>query len=195
MFQINRLLLRMENQEKKMILLLILGTGYMDDSQRGFYWPLHFPMAKAIVKAMDVSEGILESKKLPIKGFVLSGLSKRGWAVWLATIGDNKNRITAIVSGVIDIFNVKENIDHIFNSYGEWPIAFYDYVSQNVTERINSKEFNQLVMLEDPIKYLAYDKFKKRLSIPKIIISASGDDFFVVIFLCCNFCNYSAATK
>ena len=43
-------------------------------------WPIHLPMAKAAVRAMDTV-----SKVSPVvKEFVLAGGSKRGWTAWLA---------------------------------------------------------------------------------------------------------------
>lgn len=155
---------------------------YLDDPDNNSYWPLHLPMTKAVIKAMDAAQQILlKNNNISINHFVVSGASKRGWATWLAALSDN--RINAIVPIVIDILNTQKNIDHIYESYDHhWPPAFHDYVDAKVTDRIHTPAFSRLMTIEDPLSYLncaECDGYKKRLSIPKYIISSSGDDFFV----------------
>jgi len=157
-------------------------SSYMDNPDHNSYWPVHLPMTKAVIKAMDAVQQILaQNNKLKISHFVVAGASKRGWATWLAALSDQ--RINAIVPIVIDILNTKENIQHIYTSYNNnWPPAFHDYVDQRIPERINTPEFDSLMRIEDPLTYLDCDNcdiYKKRLTLPKYIISASGDDFFV----------------
>lgn len=155
---------------------------YLDDPDNNSYWPGHFPMTKAVVKAMDaVQEIFLQTHQVEIKRFVVAGASKRGWTTWLAALSDK--RIHAIVPIVIDILNTQKNINHIYASYNNhWPPAFHDYVEQKVTDRLDSPAFARLMTIEDPIAYLGCDEchiYRERLSMPKYIISASGDDFFV----------------
>jgi PhoPQ-activated pathogenicity-related protein len=155
---------------------------YLDQPAKHFYWPVHLPMTKAIIKAMDASQQILaENHQLKISHFVVAGASKRGWATWLAALSDE--RINAMVPIVIDILNTKKNIVHIYESYNNnWPIAFHDYVEQKIPERLNTPAFASLMQIEDPLAYLDCSHcaaYKKRLALPKYIISASGDDFFV----------------
>ena len=143
------------------------------------FWPGHLPMTKAIVKAMDAVQAITKQESpIPIQSFVVAGASKRGWATWLAALADQ--RVKAIVPIVIDVLNTKENIKHIYNFYDHhWPPAFYYYIAEKIVERIDTPEFDQLMQIEDPLSYLTCDHYKNRLSIPKYIISASGDDFYV----------------
>lgn len=154
---------------------------YLDQPEQNAYWPVHLPMTKAVIKAMDAAQEILaQNNQLKISHFVVAGASKRGWATWLATLSDQ--RINALVPIVIDILNTKKNILHIHDSYNNWPAAFHDYVEQNIPDRINTPEFDSLMRIEDPLAYLDSAKgdfYKKRLELPKYIISASGDDFFV----------------
>lgn len=154
---------------------------YMDSPDVGIYWPIHLPMAKAIVKAMDALQQIVTQNNIRVNHFVVAGASKRGLATWLATLSDE--RINAIIPIVIDILNTKENLNLIYASYNNnWPPAFHNYIDEKIPDRINTPEFTRLMNIEDPLAYLTCencDLYKKRLAIPKYIISSSGDDFFV----------------
>ncbi|MCX4030155.1 hypothetical protein H0A36_17430 [Endozoicomonas sp. SM1973] len=151
---------------------------YMDNPRQNTGWIGHLPMAKAVVKAMDAIQAESEAQSFPKpKQFLLAGASKRGWTAWLTTLVDD--RVNSIVPIVIDILNTEQNLDHIYKSLEEWPLAFRDYVQQGVTDRIKSPEFSKLMQIEDPIAYLPNKKYHARLSIPKYIINASSDDFFV----------------
>lgn len=155
---------------------------YMDNPDSGNYWPLHLPMTKAVIKAMDAAQQImLQKRQIQIEHFVVAGLSKRGLATWLAALSDE--RINAIIPIVIDMLNVKDNLNLIYTSYhNSWPPALHSYVEENIPARLTSPEFEKLMNIEDPLNYLTGENaefYKNRLSIPKYIISASGDDFFV----------------
>ena len=157
-------------------------SRYLADPNKNAYLPLHLPMTKAVIKAMDAIQKILWQKNaIKVSYFVVAGASKRGWAAWLAGISDE--RVNAIVPIVINIFNMKANLKHTYESYGNtWPPAFFDYINEKIPERLDSPEFKKLIAIEDIISYLNCDHcdfYKKRLHIPKYIISASGDDFFV----------------
>ncbi|MCC4607500.1 PhoPQ-activated protein PqaA family protein [Xanthomonas campestris] len=137
--------------------------------------PLHVPMAAAIARTMSLAER--ELAPLKIHRFILAGASKRGWASWHATIADP--RVEAVVPFVIDILNMPAVLDHMYRTYGgNWPIAFNAYARQGITTQLQTPEFAQLVQLQDPLSYL-HSPYRKRLSVPKYIVNASGDDFFL----------------
>ena len=50
-----------------------------------------------------------------IDKFIVSGVSKRGWAAWLATIADQ--RIAAIIPIVIDIYNINAQFSKLNKVY------------------------------------------------------------------------------
>jgi PhoPQ-activated pathogenicity-related protein len=153
---------------------------YLDNPKGGGYWPVYLPMTKAIVKAMDAVQHIAEQRALTknkVDQFVLVGLSKRAWAAWLTATADN--RVAGLIPIVGETPNMQRLISHIHDSYeGNWPPAFQDYVSQGVVKRIHEPVFAQLMRITDPLLYLRDANVKRRLSIPKYIVSASGDDFF-----------------
>ena len=150
---------------------------FLDNPGKNAYWPAHLLMAKAEIKAMDLIQS--EGKRLgyrPPQHFIVSGASKRGWAAWLTALADK--RVNGLIPIVIDVFNMKQNLDHIYHSYGDWPEAFHDYVDQGVVNRFGTDEFKKLAKVEDPISYLNLPDYKERLRIPKLILSASDDQFF-----------------
>lgn len=152
---------------------------YLDDPAGNAFWPVHLPMTKAVVSAMDAVETLTANDNKPITNFIVAGGSKRGWTTWLTAIADD--RVKAIIPFVIDIFNMQENIDHIYETYQGWPEAFKDYVEQGVAARFKSDAFKKLIQIQDPIAYLTCpncETYQARLSIPKYIISASQDQFF-----------------
>jgi PhoPQ-activated pathogenicity-related protein len=151
----------------------------MQDPYRNAYLAGHLPMAKAIIKAMDAAQDIMQTEhNLSTESFIVAGASKRGWALWLAALSDE--RISAIIPMVVDILNVQANINHICGSYKNvCPPALRDYHAEGLDERFNSTEFADLMQIEDPFAYLPYPQYAARFSIPKYIINASGDDFYV----------------
>ncbi|USI99574.1 PhoPQ-regulated protein [Xanthomonas prunicola] len=137
--------------------------------------PLHVPMAAAIARTMSLAER--ELVPLRIHRFVLAGASKRGWASWHATIADQ--RVDAVVPFVIDILNMPAVLEHMSRTYGgNWPIAFNAYAKQGITSQLQTPAFAQLVQLQDPLSYL-HTPYRKRLAVPKYIVNAGGDDFFL----------------
>ncbi|WP_373041972.1 PhoPQ-activated pathogenicity-related family protein [Xanthomonas campestris] len=137
--------------------------------------PLHVPMAAAIARTMSLAER--ELAPLRIHRFILAGASKRGWASWHAAIADQ--RVEAVVPFVIDILNMPAVLTHMAKVYGgNWPVAFNAYAKEGMTTQLTTPAFAQLVQIQDPLQYL-HTRYRKRLSVPKDIVNASGDDFFV----------------
>ena len=49
---------------------------------------LHIPMMQSLVQTMNLAQ--LELKPWGIDRFIVSGASKRGWAVWMAALADSR---------------------------------------------------------------------------------------------------------
>ncbi|MBF6638479.1 PhoPQ-regulated protein [Rouxiella silvae] len=145
---------------------------FMNDTAKNV--PLQLPMTAAVSQAMSLAERVL--KEWDIKTFIVTGLSKRGWTAWLTAISDP--RVDAVVPFVIDLLNQRKALTHMYNVYGgNWPIAFAPYYNENIDTQINTSQFSKLMQVQDPLAY-ANGQYKERLSIPKYIINASGDDFY-----------------
>jgi len=148
---------------------------FLDRPQAQAFTPLQVPMMAAVLKAMDLAEKELSA--LQVKRFVVSGVSKRGWSAWHTALTDA--RVEAIVPFVIDTLNFPEMISHTYKTYGNnWPIALGSYAKEGIARRWHTENFERLMEVIDPWTY-RQGPHASRLMIPKYIVNASGDDFFV----------------
>ena len=137
-------------------------------------WLARFPMTKAAVRAMDTVQAYAQSPeggRRAITKFVVSGGSKRGWTTWTTAAVDS--RVVAIMPAVIDVLNMRPSMTHHYRAYGFWAPAVGDYVTHGIMDRIGDPRFDKLLALVEPYSY------RDRLTIPKYIINASGDQFFL----------------
>lgn len=144
---------------------------YMDTGDAT--WLPRLPMVKSAVRAMDAVTEFLASDqggKTAVKKFVVAGGSKRGWTTWLTAAVDQ--RVTAIIPIVIDVINVRACKMNHFASYGFWAPAVGDYTRHKIHERIDTPQYAELLKIVDPYFY------RERLTLPKFIMNASGDQYF-----------------
>jgi PhoPQ-activated pathogenicity-related protein len=142
-------------------------------------WIAQLPMAKAAVAAMTATQQAIaqQAKSEPaaswptIEHFVVSGASKRGWTSWLAAAVDR--RVVGVAPIVIDLLNIRPSMQHHLASYGNWSKALADYERQGLADRLTDKSIEPLLGIVDPYVY------RDRLTMPKCIINASQDEFFL----------------
>lgn len=136
------------------------------------HWLARMPMTTAVVRAMDVLQEFSgRSLEKPLENFVVAGGSKRGWTTW--TTGATDDRVIAIIPIVIDMLNVVPSFQHHWRVYGAWAPAVGDYEREGIMDWQGSSEYQRLVDLAEPFS------FRNRLTIPKMIINATGDQFFL----------------
>jgi len=138
-------------------------------------WLLRFPMVKASIRAMDMATELIAQKhpdRLPLTKWAVAGASKRGWTSWLVAAVDPE-RIKAMAPMVLDLLNMKDNFRHMYQNTGNWTFTMYDYWLEGINGRIDEPEMEQMMDLIDPYAY------RKRLTMPKMIISSTGDEFFM----------------
>lgn len=136
-------------------------------------WLPRLPMTKAAVRAMDAITDFCarpEADRVTVDSFVVAGCSKRGWTSWTTAAVDS--RVVAVVPMVIDLLNVERSFVHHYRSYGSWSAAIQAYVDMGIPSWFGTKEFRALTEIEDPYAYRA------RLTLPKLIVNATGDPFF-----------------
>uniref|UniRef100_A0A7I4DLV9 Uncharacterized protein n=1 Tax=Physcomitrium patens TaxID=3218 RepID=A0A7I4DLV9_PHYPA len=145
---------------------------FMEDTGR-VEWPAHVPMTKAAVRALDTVQAYASRQlNLQVEFFVVGGASKRGWTTWLTGAVDK--RVVGIVPMVMDLLKSGKNLHHFYRSLGGWPVSFEPYYFCNVTAKLDTTEFDQLMAIEDPYLYI------QRLTMPKLVVTASNDEFFLI---------------
>jgi PhoPQ-activated pathogenicity-related protein len=140
-------------------------------------WLVRLAMVKAGVRAMDATQEFLKSEaggNVAINQFVVSGASKRGWTTWL--VGAVDTRVIGIMPLVIDALNSEEITKHHFEVLGFFAPSLEDYVNHGLfPHAIGTPEYQAVLKIEDPYNY----RQRARLTIPKFIVNASGDQFFL----------------
>ena len=135
-------------------------------------WLPRLPMTKSAVRAMDTVSAFFEKKGGPhVSRFVVVGASKRGWTTWTTAAVDR--RVVAIIPIVIDLLNLEVSFRHQFEVYGFWAPAIQSYVEMGIPDWFGKPQMARLREIVDPYEYRA------RLTMPKLIINATGDQFFV----------------
>jgi PhoPQ-activated pathogenicity-related protein len=134
-------------------------------------WLPRFPMTRAVVRAMDVVQEICQTNDQQVDGFFVAGASKRGWTTWDVAAVDK--RVIGISPVVIDLLNIIPSFQHHWQCYGEWAPAIDPYVTLGIMSWIETDEFARMLDLVEPYQFL------DRLTMPKLLINATSDEFFV----------------
>ena len=137
-------------------------------------WPLRLPMTKAAVRAFDTMQtfcGSAAGGNVKLDGYVVMGGSKRGWTAWTTAITDK--RVVAVIPIVIDLLNVVPSFKHHRAVYGYYAPAVGDYEAMGLMDKEDTPAYRALMKIEEPYEY------RQRLTMPKFIINATGDQFFL----------------
>ena len=62
---------------------------------------------------------------------------------------------------------------HHYRAYGAWSDAVKDYIEQGIMDWMGTPQFRALMRIEEPYEY------RDRLTMPKLMLNASGDQFFL----------------
>jgi PhoPQ-activated pathogenicity-related protein len=139
-------------------------------------WLVRFAMVKSGVQAMTAVQEFLKSPEggeTAVNQFVVAGASKRGWTTWL--VGATDERVIGIMPMVIDALNSEAITRRHFEVLGFFAPSLGDYVRHGLfPHRVGTPEYQAVLGLEDPLNYFG----RARLTIPKFVINASGDQYF-----------------
>ena len=137
-------------------------------------WPLRLPMTKSAVRAMDTVTAFCATKpggNFTVDHFAVAGGSKRGWTTWTTAAVDR--RVVAFMPLVIDVLNNEKSIEHQYRAYGFYSPAIKDYEDMHLMNWAGTPRYRALMKIEDPYSYRA------RYTVPKFIINAGGDQYFL----------------
>lgn len=137
-------------------------------------WPARLPMTKSAVRAMDTVTafcGGAEGGNVKVDGFFVAGGSKRGWTTWTTAAVDK--RVVGIAPIVIDLLNIEPSMMYHYAAYGFWAPSIGDYTAFRIMDWNGTPEYKKLMKIEEPYEY------RDRLTMPKFIINAAGDQFFL----------------
>lgn len=137
-------------------------------------WPARLPMTKSAVRALDTITAFCASAERgshKVDRFVVAGGSKRGWTAWTTAAVDS--RVIAVAPMVIDMLNVVPSFDHHFRAYGFYSPAVKDYEDMHIMDWAGTARYRELMNIEEPYSY------RDRLTMPKLIINAAGDQYFL----------------
>lgn len=136
-------------------------------------WPLLFPMTKSAVRAMDaVAAFVKQENGEVIEGFVVTGISKRGWTTWLTGAVDP--RVKAIAPQVIDMLNMKQQIAWAQKVYGKQSEQIQDYTDLNLHLMMDAPRNVNLRSWVDPYSY------RNRYTMPKLLLLGTNDRYWTV---------------
>lgn len=137
-------------------------------------WPARLPMTKSAVRAMDTVTAFCASAaggEIKVNRFVVAGGSKRGWTAWTTAAVDR--RVVGLIPMVIDLLNLEKSFEHHYRAYGFWAPAVKDYEDYKIMGWMGTPQFRALMRLVEPYSY------RERLTMPKLMINAAGDQFFL----------------
>ncbi|AIY89046.1 MULTISPECIES: PhoPQ-activated pathogenicity-related family protein [unclassified Thermotoga] len=136
------------------------------------YLPLLVPMTYGVIKAMDTAQDFLEKKGFEIKGFMVSGASKRGWTTYLTAIFDP--RIFAIAPMVYDNLNIEAQLLHQKEYYGTYSEKLKDYQERGLLDLIENEQGKELLEIVDPYA------MRLKLDLPKVLVLGTNDEYWTV---------------
>lgn len=136
-------------------------------------WPLLFPMVKSTIKAMDAIVAFTKTSSNPIKNFVVTGASKRGWTTWLVGASGDR-RVKGIAPLVIDNLNVAAQMKHQLDSWGKYSEQIEEYTKRGLQAKLDTAEGRKLAAMVDPYSY------RSRVTMPTLIVNGTNDRYWTV---------------
>jgi PhoPQ-activated pathogenicity-related protein len=137
-------------------------------------WLLRYPMTRAVVRALDTVQEFsasLGGAYPKVETFLIGGASKRGWTTWTAASVDK--RVIGAVPIVAPIGGLVGSINLHWQAYGEWSFALSDNLDEHLFDYVNAPQFKEL------LDYVGLDLIYNKLTVPKLVICSSGDEFFI----------------
>lgn len=136
-------------------------------------WPLLFPMAKSAIRAMDAIEQHTQKSTNPIRKFVVTGASKRGWTTWFVGASGDA-RVIGIAPMVIDVLNIPAQMRRQVERYGAYSEQIADYSNRGLQEALQTPVGQRLGRMIDPYSY------RGQINMPTLIVLGANDEYWTV---------------
>jgi PhoPQ-activated pathogenicity-related protein len=134
-------------------------------------WPLLFPMTRAAVAAMDEVVRMTANSQNPIRKFIVTGASKRGWTTWL-TAATRDSRVVGIAPMVFDNLNFDRQMQHQLEQWGGYSIQIEDYTKRGLQAKLNTTSGKKLLSMVDPFSY------RGQIRVPTLIVNGANDAYW-----------------
>jgi PhoPQ-activated pathogenicity-related protein len=134
-------------------------------------WPLLFPMTKAAIRAMDAIQAATARSGNPIRRFIVTGASKRGWTTWMVGAARDR-RIAAIAPMVYDNLNVQAQMPHQIASWGQYSDMIKDYTRRGLQAQLATPAGQKLAAMIDPYSYMS------AIREPTLIVRGANDPYW-----------------
>jgi hypothetical protein len=128
-------------------------------------------MAKSAYEAINAIEKSTEKTPNPIKKFVVTGASKRGWTTWLVA-GTGDKRIIGIAPVVFDNLNMVAQMKHQKDLWGHYSPQIQDYEKSGMLAALETPDGKQIAAMLDPLTYAG------RIKCPLFSINGTNDPFW-----------------
>ena len=146
---------------------------YLEGGGKDGSWPLLFPMVKSVVRSFDALGAYTEKEwGAKVDSFVLTGASKRGWTTWLTAAVEP--RVKGFAPMVIDVLNMKPQMDHQLVTLGAFSQMIHDYTERKLLPMPEGDLALKLWKMVDPYSYR--DRYKQ----PKLIVNGANDPYWTV---------------
>jgi PhoPQ-activated pathogenicity-related protein len=134
-------------------------------------WPLLFPMTKSAIRAMDAVQKATKGTSNPIRRFVVTGASKRGWTTWFVGAARDK-RVLGIAPMVFDNLNVGAQMPHQVATWGGYSEMIQDYTRRGLQAKLDTPKGRELARMIDPYSYLP------NIRVPTLIVKGTNDAYW-----------------
>jgi PhoPQ-activated pathogenicity-related protein len=134
-------------------------------------WPLLFPMTKSAIRAMDAVVDVTKNTDNPIKRFVVTGASKRGWTTWFVGAAGDK-RVVGIAPMVYDNLNISIQMPHQLSAWGQYSEMIQDYTRRGLQAKMATPVGQKLTRMVDPFAY------RDRIKVPTLIVTGGNDPYW-----------------
>ena len=134
-------------------------------------WPLLFPMVRGALHAMDAVEQVTAGEANPIKRFVATGASKRGWTTWFLGAARDP-RVIGIAPLVYDNLDIPAQMKHQVEMFGEFSERIADY--RDLQAMLETPKGRRLASIVDPFSY------RSEITAPTLILNGANDPYWPV---------------